>query len=93
MPLPLLRRGNIHTERVNAMTRTSSPPLAPLSQPIQPGTLLLDLNSASPGTKKSCAAWVDAAQGRYVEAGVTSTVKNDTKKTTMMDNGKGQQCV
>lgn len=41
---------------------------------IRPGTLFLDLNSASPGTKQQCAALVDARGAHYVEAGVMTSV-------------------
>ncbi len=41
---------------------------------IQPGTLFLDLNSASPGTKQQAAAAVEAAGGHYVEAGVMTSI-------------------
>jgi len=41
---------------------------------IRPGTLFLDLNSASPGTKQQAAALIDAAGAHYVEAGVMSSV-------------------
>ena len=41
---------------------------------IRPGTVFLDLNSASPGTKQRCAALVDAAGAHYVEAGVMTSV-------------------
>lgn len=41
---------------------------------LRPGTLFLDLNSASPGTKQRCAALVDAAGAHYVEAGVMTSV-------------------
>lgn len=41
---------------------------------LRPGTVYLDLNSASPGTKQRAAAAVQAAGGRYVEAGVMSSV-------------------
>lgn len=41
---------------------------------IQPGTVFLDLNSASPGTKQQCAALIDEAGGQYVEAGVMTSV-------------------
>jgi 3-hydroxyisobutyrate dehydrogenase-like beta-hydroxyacid dehydrogenase len=44
------------------------------AQFIRPGTLFLDLNSASPGTKQQCAALIDAAGGQYVEAGVMTSV-------------------
>ena len=41
---------------------------------IRPGTVFLDLNSASPGTKQQAAALIDAAGAHYVEAGVMSSV-------------------
>jgi 3-hydroxyisobutyrate dehydrogenase-like beta-hydroxyacid dehydrogenase len=41
---------------------------------IRPGTVFLDLNSASPGTKQQAAALIDAAGARYVEAGVMTSV-------------------
>ena len=44
------------------------------AQHIQPGTVFLDLNSASPGTKQQCAAAIEAAGAAYVEAGVMTSV-------------------
>ena len=41
---------------------------------LRPGTVFLDLNSASPGTKQQAARATDAAGGRYVEAGVMTSV-------------------
>ena len=41
---------------------------------IRPGAFFLDLNSASPGTKQQCRDLIDAAGGRYVEAGVMTSV-------------------
>ncbi len=41
---------------------------------LAPDTFFLDLNSASPGTKQQAAAAVDGAGGRYVEAGVMTSV-------------------
>jgi len=41
---------------------------------IRPGSIFLDLNSASPGTKQQAAAAIDAAGGHYVEAGVMTSV-------------------
>ncbi|WP_137896854.1 NAD(P)-dependent oxidoreductase [Ramlibacter sp. 2FC] len=41
---------------------------------IRPGTVFLDLNSASPGTKQQCAALIAAAGAHYVEAGVMTSV-------------------
>ncbi|MBA2673496.1 DUF1932 domain-containing protein [Ramlibacter sp.] len=41
---------------------------------VRPGTLFLDLNSASPGTKQKAAALIDARGAFYVEAGVMTSV-------------------
>ncbi len=41
---------------------------------LRPGTVFLDLNSASPGTKQQAAAAVDGAGAHYVEAGVMTSV-------------------
>jgi 3-hydroxyisobutyrate dehydrogenase-like beta-hydroxyacid dehydrogenase len=40
----------------------------------RPGTFVLDVNSASPGTKSACADAVNGAGGRYVEAAVMNSV-------------------
>lgn len=45
-----------------------------VTRTIRPGTVFLDLNSASPGTKLRAAALIEAAGGKYVEAGVMSSV-------------------
>jgi len=44
------------------------------AQHLAPGTVFLDLNSASPGTKQQAAAAIDGAGGHYVEAGVMTSV-------------------
>ncbi len=41
---------------------------------LRPGTIFLDLNSASPGAKREAAGLIEAAGGRYVEAGVMTSV-------------------
>ncbi|HET8596343.1 MAG TPA: DUF1932 domain-containing protein [Castellaniella sp.] len=41
---------------------------------LRPGTVFLDLNSASPGAKREAAALIEAAGGHYVEAGVMTSV-------------------
>jgi len=54
---------------------------------IRPGTFFLDLNSASPGTKRQCAALIDAAGGHYVEAGVMTSVPPYGIKVPMLLGG------
>lgn len=55
---------------------------------IQPGTLFLDFNSASPGTKTECAQLIDAAGGHYVEAGVMTSVPPYGIAVPMLLGGK-----
>lgn len=55
---------------------------------IRPGTVFLDLNSASPGTKKECAALIEAAGAHYVEAGVMTSVPPYGIQVPMLLGGK-----
>jgi 3-hydroxyisobutyrate dehydrogenase-like beta-hydroxyacid dehydrogenase len=55
---------------------------------IRQGTVFLDLNSASPGTKQQCAALIDAAGGDYVEAGVMTSVPPYGTRVPMLLGGK-----
>lgn len=60
---------------ISAVTASNTLAVAQeVARSIRPGTLFLDLNSASPGTKAQCAALIDAAGGHYVEAGVMTSV-------------------
>ncbi|MDM0033380.1 DUF1932 domain-containing protein [Variovorax sp. J22P271] len=60
---------------ISAVTASNTLRVAEEAAPhLRPGTLFLDLNSASPGTKRRCAALVDAAGAHYVEAGVMTSV-------------------
>ena len=60
---------------ISAVTASSTLAVAQQASPfIRPGTVFLDLNSASPGTKQQCAALIVAAGGRYIEAGVMTSV-------------------
>lgn len=54
---------------------------------IKPGTIFLDLNSASPGTKQQAAALIDAAGAFYVEAGVMTSVPPYGIKVPMLLGG------
>jgi 3-hydroxyisobutyrate dehydrogenase-like beta-hydroxyacid dehydrogenase len=51
------------------------------------GSVFLDLNSASPGTKQQCAALVEAAGAHYVEAGVMTSVPPYGIKVPMLLGG------
>jgi len=60
---------------LSAVTASSTLAVAREAAPhLRAGTVFLDLNSASPGTKQQCAALVDAAGAHYVEAGVMTSV-------------------
>jgi 3-hydroxyisobutyrate dehydrogenase-like beta-hydroxyacid dehydrogenase len=60
---------------ISAVTASNTLAVAQAAAPLMPaGSFFLDLNSASPGTKRQAAALVDAAGGRYVEAGVMTSV-------------------
>jgi 3-hydroxyisobutyrate dehydrogenase-like beta-hydroxyacid dehydrogenase len=54
---------------------------------IRPGSVFLDLNSASPGTKQQCAAAIQDAGAHYVEAGVMTSVPPYGIKVPMLLGG------
>lgn len=56
---------------------------------LRAGTVFLDLNSASPATKQQAAAAIDAAGGRYVEAGVMTSVPPYGIRVPMLLGGAG----
>ena len=55
---------------------------------LQPGSYFLDLNSASPTTKQHCAALIHPAGGKYVEAGVMTSVPPYGIKVPMLLGGE-----
>ncbi|MFM1908580.1 MAG: hypothetical protein RLZZ591_2257 [Pseudomonadota bacterium] len=60
---------------ISAVTASNTLAVAQEAAPhLRPGTVFLDLNSASPGTKQQAAALINAAGGHYVEAGVMTSV-------------------
>lgn len=73
---------------ISAVTASNTLAVAQEVAPhIPPGTLFLDFNSASPGTKAQCAALIDAAGGYYVEAGVMTSVPPYGIKVPMLLGG------
>lgn len=60
---------------------------------IRPGTLFLDLNSASPGTKQQAAALVEARGAHYVEAGVMTSVPPYGIRVPMLLGGAQAQAL
>ena len=60
---------------ISAVTASNTLAVAEAVAPhIRPGSVFLDLNSASPGTKQKAAALIEAAGAHYVEAGVMTSV-------------------
>jgi 3-hydroxyisobutyrate dehydrogenase-like beta-hydroxyacid dehydrogenase len=60
---------------ISAVTASNTLAVAEAVAPhIRPGSVFLDLNSASPGTKQKAAALIDATGAHYVEAGVMTSV-------------------
>ncbi len=73
---------------ISAVTASSTLAVAQeAANHIRPGTVFLDLNSASPGTKQQCAALLDAAGAHYVEAGVMTSVPPYGIKVPMLLGG------
>ena len=64
-----------------------------VSQFIQQGSYFLDLNSASPGTKKECAQEIDQRGAFYVEAGVMTSVPPYGIKVPMLLGGEKAQAL
>ena len=56
---------------------------------LRAGTLFLDLNSASPGSKQEAARVIEAAGGQYVEAGVMTSIPPYGIKAPMLLGGAG----
>jgi aryl-alcohol dehydrogenase-like predicted oxidoreductase/3-hydroxyisobutyrate dehydrogenase-like beta-hydroxyacid dehydrogenase len=60
---------------ISAVTASNTLDVAKkIAEKVLPGSFFLDLNSASPGTKKLAAEAIDSAGGRYIEAGVMTSV-------------------
>lgn len=73
---------------VSAVTASSTLAVAEsVAAHIAPGAFFLDLNSASPGTKQAAAACIEAAGGRYVEAGVMTSVPPHGLRVPMLLGG------
>ncbi len=73
---------------ISAVTASNTLAVAQEAAPfLRPGTIFLDLNSASPGTKRQCAALIDAAGAHYVEAGVMTSVPPYGVKVPMLLGG------
>ncbi|MDM0028751.1 NAD(P)-dependent oxidoreductase [Variovorax saccharolyticus] len=74
---------------ISAVTASNTLGVAREAAPqLRPGTVFLDLNSASPGTKQQCAALVEAAGAHYVEAGVMTSVPPYGVRVPMLLGGE-----
>ncbi|CAN7716099.1 DUF1932 domain-containing protein [Acidovorax sp. LjRoot118] len=60
---------------------------------LRPGTVFLDLNSASPGTKQQAAALIEARGAHYVEAGVMTSVPPYGIRVPMLLGGAQAQAL
>jgi len=79
---------------ISAVTASNTLAVAQEAAPhLRPGTLFLDLNSASPGTKQKAAALIDAAGAHYVEAGVMTSVPPYGIKVPMLLGGAKAQAL
>ena len=73
---------------ISAVTASNTLAVATeVSKYIRPGSLFLDLNSASPGTKQRCAAFIESQGAHYVEAGVMTSVPPYGVRTPMLLGG------
>ena len=73
---------------ISAVTASSALAVAQeAAQHVRAGSVFLDLNSASPGTKQQCAALIEACGAHYVEAGVMTSVPPYGIKTPMLLGG------
>jgi 2-pyrone-4,6-dicarboxylate lactonase len=72
----------------SAVTASQALPVARLlADSLQPGAMVVDLNSASPGAKQEAAITVEAAGGRYVEAAVMTSVPPFRLRVPMLVGG------
>jgi 3-hydroxyisobutyrate dehydrogenase-like beta-hydroxyacid dehydrogenase len=73
---------------ISAVTASNTLAVAQEAAPfIRSGSVFLDLNSASPGTKQQAAALIDARGADYVEAGVMTSVPPYGIKVPMLLGG------
>ncbi|APW37997.1 dehydrogenase [Rhodoferax koreense] len=74
---------------VSAVTASNTLAVAEeASRHVRPGTVFLDLNSASPGSKQRAAEALEAAGARYVEAGVMTSVPPYGIRVPMLLGGR-----
>jgi 3-hydroxyisobutyrate dehydrogenase-like beta-hydroxyacid dehydrogenase len=75
---------------VSAVTASQAVPVAQAcASTVKKGAWFLDFNSASPGAKRSAAALIDGAGGRYVEGAVMTSVPPYRIKVPLLLGGSG----
>ena len=73
---------------ISAVTASNTLAVAQAAAPhIRPGSVFLDLNSASPGTKQQAGVLIDAVGAHYVEAGVMTSVPPHGIRVPMLLGG------
>jgi 3-hydroxyisobutyrate dehydrogenase-like beta-hydroxyacid dehydrogenase len=65
----------------------ATPAALEAAQHIAPGTLFCDLNSVSPGRKRSNAAAIEAAGGRYIDVAVMAPVQPAALNVSLLISG------
>jgi aryl-alcohol dehydrogenase-like predicted oxidoreductase/3-hydroxyisobutyrate dehydrogenase-like beta-hydroxyacid dehydrogenase len=79
---------------ISAVTASNALAVAQLaSASVEPGSIFLDLNSASPGTKQQAAAALESAGAQYVEAGVMTSVPPYGIRVPMLVGGQHAEVV
>jgi 2-pyrone-4,6-dicarboxylate lactonase len=74
---------------ISAVTASQAVPVAlGLAASMKPATIVLDVNSASPGAKRRAAETINGAGGRYVEAAVMTSVPPYRLKVPMLLGGE-----
>jgi 3-hydroxyisobutyrate dehydrogenase-like beta-hydroxyacid dehydrogenase len=63
------------------------------AQSVRAKTIFIDLNSASPATKKSCATSLESARGEYYDAGVMTSVPPHGLRTPILLGGANAKTI
>jgi 3-hydroxyisobutyrate dehydrogenase-like beta-hydroxyacid dehydrogenase len=77
---------------ISAVTASNTLVVAQAAK-MRPGQFFLDLNSASPGTKRKCAKVIEAQGAHYVEAGVMTSVPPYGIQVPMLLGGSHAQAL
>ena len=79
---------------ISAVTASSALDVARLAATyLKPGQIFFDINSASPGMKRSAAGTIESAGGRYVEAAVMTPISPKGIGSSMLMGGRHAQAL